>query len=682
MEIYGKIRCVTFHELVSGPTPIISEPSYKKKIRKGEINVIQRGGNGRTALIEYNSLPSSIKTAYDSVYPDAQEQLKKNLMSDKIVLDSAARNFYASYVLDDGKHLPQEVIDEYTLNASVLNEMLKKESDTNALHHKMGSSKRSLVWEIVLGTCNKLREQYSHTLPKNAACLRRKMNEYKVNKYKVLISGKWCNENTLKITEEAGNYIIALKRCRVPVYTNAQIFEEFNKNASAKGFKQLKSLASLTNFLARPEVEPLWFDAVHGELAARQRYQRKNKTILPIMRDALWYGDGTKLNLYYKAYETNKKGQTKLVVKTTSVYEVVDAYSEVLLGYYISDNEDYEAQYNSYRMAIGKAMCKPYEIVCDNQGGHKKLEVEGLFKRICRVGRRTAPYSGQSKTIESIFGRMQKNVLHKEWNFTGMNITAKMLDSRQNLEFIEANKDKLPTLEEVKKIYAKARAEWNNSAHPETGVSRMEMYSTSANPETEKISLLDTIDMFWLKTQKQSTFTSAGITISVNKKKYTYEVYDGNDMPDMDFRSKYTNAQFYVMYDPNDMTIVRLYEKDHSGLRYVADAQPYREIHRALQEQTHDDSSFIRQMDAINKQQRIERVTKGYSIEEENGTNPESFGLNRPKLKGLNMGKVEKAIAAEKVKLKNAGETETIDIGKWEKELSYADELGIDYSKY
>ena len=680
MEMFGKIRCITFKELVSGPKPIISKPNYDKKVRNGEINVIQRGGNGRVALIEYNSLPSSIKTAYDSIYPNAVEQIKKQLMSDRIVLDSAARDFFASHKLSDGKHLPNSVIDEYTLNASVLNEMIKKENDTNALHHKLGSSKRSLVWEIVIGTCNELRKQYAHTLPNNECRLRRKMNEYKNSGYKVLISGKWCNENTLKITEEAGNYIIALKRCRVPVYTNAQIFEEFNKNASAKGFKQLKSLASLTNFLSRPEVEPLWFDAVHGELAARQRYQRKNKTKLPAMRDALWYGDGTKLNLYYKAYEKNR-----LVVKTTSVYEVVDAYSEVLLGYYISDNEDYEAQYNSYRMAIGKAMCKPYEIVCDNQGGHKKLDVEGMFKRICRVGRRTAPYSGQSKTIESIFGRMQKTVLHKEWNFTGMNITAKMLDSRQNIEFIEANKEKLPTLEEVKKIYAKARAEWNNSAHPETGISRIEMYNTSSNPETEKISLLDTIDMFWLKTQKQSTFTSAGITISVNKKKYTYEVYNGNDMPDMDFRSKYTNAQFYVMYDPNDMTIVRLYEKDHSGLRYVAEAQPYREIHRALQEQTHDDSSFIRQMDAINKQQRIERVTKGYSIEEAFGTNPESFGLNRPKLKGLNMGKVEKSIAAQQMKLKNTGETETIDIGKWEKELSYADEMnvdGINYSKY
>lgn len=679
MEMYGKIRCVTFHELVSGETPIISVPSYKKKIRNGEINVLQRGGNGRMALIEYNSLPVSIKSAYDSIYPNAHEQLKKNLMSNKIVIDTAARDYYAGIVLSDGKSLPKEVIQEYTLNASVLNEMIRKEIETNALHRKMGHNERAVVWDIVLGTCETLRKEYGHTLPKNAASIRRKMKEYKANKYSALVSGKWGNENTLKITEAAGNFIIALKRCRVPVRTNMQILEEFNRQADVRGFKKLKTLTSLTNFLSRPDIEPLWYDAAHGELAARQRYQRKNKTILPTMRDALWYGDGTKLNLYYKAYEKDKKGHTRLVVKTTSVYEVVDAYSEVLLGYHISDTEDYEAQYNSYRMAIYKSMCKPYEIVCDNQGGHKKLEAEELFKRICRVGRRTAPYSGQSKTIESIFGRMQKNVLHKEWNFTGMNITAKMLDSRQNLEFIEANKDKLPTLEEVKKIYAQARAEWNNSPHPKTGVARIEMYNTSTNTETEKISLLDTIEMFWLTTQKPGTYTSAGITIELNKVKYTYEVYDVNDMPDMEFRDKYTYDKFYVMYDPNDMTIVRLYKKDHSGMRYVADAQPYREVHRALQEQTHDDSCFIRQQDIINKQKRMERVSKGYQIEEEYEMSPENFGLNRPKLKGLNMKKAEELIANEKVRLKTP--SETIDIGRWEKELSYADELGIDYHK-
>ena len=56
----------------------------------------------------------------------------------------------------------------------------------------------------------------------------------------------------------------------------------------------------------------------------------------------------------------------------------------------------------------------------DNQGGHKRLEKEkgttepGFFDLICHVHRATAPYSGQSKTIESAFGRFQSQELNKE----------------------------------------------------------------------------------------------------------------------------------------------------------------------------------------------------------------------------------------------------------------------------
>lgn len=139
----------------------------------------------------------------------------------------------------------------------------------------------------------------------------------------------------------------------------------------------------MKKWLNSPSVEPLWYDAVYGEQAARQRYGRKHKTALPTRRDTLWYGDGTKLNLYYR----DEQGK----VRTTQVYEVIDAMSEVLLGYCISDTEDYEAQYHAYRMAIQKSGHKPYEIVYDNQGGHKKLDSDGFIGRFAAYTDRHSP---------------------------------------------------------------------------------------------------------------------------------------------------------------------------------------------------------------------------------------------------------------------------------------------------
>lgn len=76
------------------------------------------------------------------------------------------------------------------------------------------------------------------------------------------------------------------------------------------------------------------------------------------------------------------------------------------------------------------------------------------------------PHNGQSKSIESAFGRFQQQVLRKLYNFTGQNITAKKLSSRVNIDLVMANIDQLPTLEELKQQYADCREEWNSMQHP------------------------------------------------------------------------------------------------------------------------------------------------------------------------------------------------------------------------
>ena len=351
------------------------------------------------------------------------------------------------------------------------------------------------------------------------------------------------------------------------------------------------------------------------------------------MRDSLWYGDGTKINLYYKDYD--KDG--KLVVRTTQVYEVIDAYSEVFLGYHISDSEDYEAQYNAYRMAIQVSGHKPYELVHDNQGGHKKLQNSHFFDKIVgHVHRTTAPYSGQSKTIESVFGRFQAEVLHKDWRFSGQNITTKKDTSRPNLERIEANKDKLYTLAELKAAYAAARKEWNESRHFATGSSRMEMYKNSVNPDTPAVGVLDMIEMFWVMTDKPSTYTDNGLKITIKKREFTYEVYEAPGVPDHEFLRSNRGQKFYTMYDPYDHTSVRLYKKDKAGeLRFVRTAEPYIVIHRNIQEQTEGEMSFIRRNIEANTEDRIERQVGARIIEQAHGVSMEQQGLKRPKLKGV-----------------------------------------------
>ena len=628
MEYYKKMLCVAYEELLE----IMPQGTLKSLLSRNKLQRVRRGGGeGSSALIAYESLPDKYKAKFEAKcggHP--AELLKQEQMKKQLVIDTKARDWYEQFEYDlNGvqTHLDGRLIDEYTLNASVLNTLISEQNDRMALSKAL-NNKRSDLWEILIATCERLRELHGHTLPTNASRLRGKIAEYKREGYIALVSKKIGNRNTTKITEEAGRQIIALKRSRVPVLTDAQIFEEFNRIADQKGWKPLKSERSLRQWLNSPEVQPLWYDAVHGERASHQRFDRKHRTVLPSKRDSLWYGDGTKLNLYYQDDEGK--------MRTINVYEVVDAATEVLLGYYIGENEDYIAQYHSYRMAVQTSGHKPYEIVYDNQGGHKKNVSLGLFSKICRIHRPTAPYNGESKTIENLFYRFQSQVLHKHWNFTGQNVTTKKENSHPNLEFIEANVHQLPTLEELKSQYAAARKEWNEMPHPATGKPRIEMYNESVNEETQEVGVHDFIDMFWYITDKPSTFGTRGIEITIKKQKYAYEVFSEPGVPDTEWRRQNTYKRFYVQYDPYELTSVRLLYKDKAGnLRFARVAEPPIVIHRAQQEQTAEEKQFIRRMQETTAQERVDRQVAARNIEHDHGVAPEQHGLVTPDLKGL-----------------------------------------------
>ena len=631
MEYFNKILCVTSPELTSGSNPIFKEGTLNVYASTGKISRVHRfGGEGGYTLYAWNSIPQKYRKRYMERYGDPEQRMKEAMMRDRIKLDSEAREWYEAFTYEKNgraEHLTGELIEEYTINASVLGELQKMMAQRQALRQSLNGSMAG-AWEVICQSSEALREEYHHTLPKHIARLKAKIKAFKADGYLSLISGKVGNLNTIKITPEFGQLLIALKRCRVPVYTDAQIFEEGNRRTVENGWKPLKSLSGLKRWFNSAAIMPLWYDAVYGEQAARQKFGRKHRTALPTKRDALWYGDGTKLNLYYQDDEGK--------VRTTQVYVVIDAMSEVMLGWHISDTEDYEAQYHAYRMAIQTSRHKPYEIVHDNQGGHKKLDADGLFKKLCHVHRTTQPYNGESKTIEAVFGRFQQQVLHKDWRFTGQNITAKKMSSRPNLEFIEENKDSLYTLEELKDAYAKATKEWNEMQHPAYGKSRQEAYDNSVNEETQQVTAHDMVDMFWVTAKRMSTFTDQGISVTIKKEKRQYEVMSEPGVPDHEWRRQHTYERFVVKYDPYDFGSVRLYKKEADGsLRFERVAEPYVVIHRAIQEQTEGEAAFIRQQQAANTTDRIERTVAGREIEKAHGVMPEQHGLRSPKPKGM-----------------------------------------------
>jgi hypothetical protein len=666
MEYYCKILCVTYEELTINDSgdPVIAYNTLKSLIKRGNVQRIKRGGGeGSCALIVYSSLPEKYQKRFVEKYGDPVKLLKEKLMKDTIrKIDDKARAFYEAFEYElNGvqTRLSEKLKDEYTNNASVLNTLIYELLDKTSLT-KMYNNPRRDIWDIIIGSCENLRKEYKHTLPNNLARLKDKIREYKKpmtyngtvypHNYLCIISGKIGNKSTLKINEEVGELLIALKCSRNPVYTFGQIFERFNQvelprhNARVTDEKEiwklLKSEKSMREWFNRPENLRLWYGEAAGSLKERQLLSIKLNTELASCRDARWEGDGTKLNLYYRDDDGRRC--------TCTVYEVIDTYSEALLGYWIADRENYMQQYHAFRMAVQATRRHPYEIVTDNQGGAKTKKMRDFMQAISHIARPTKPNNPQSKTIESVLGRFQQQVLHQHWAFTGQNVTAKKDSSKPNLEFVEENKDKLPTLAELKEKYIELREMWNGQRamlttetilkHPKTGIGRMEMYLNSMNESAKEITEREMAESFWLWTDKPSTFNPDGIKIEIDKQEYKYDVFatDEVNTPDVVWRRRNLYRKFWVKYDPYDMSSVKLYWEDKAGgLRFERVASPPVKVHRVIQDQQDGEAKYIRMVLGANKQEQVCRYLDAQEIMWKHGTAPEQNGLHSPKLSGF-----------------------------------------------
>lgn len=398
--MYGNTLCVSFTELVRGG--IISKPTYDKYVREGKLTLLQRGGNGREALIAYRSMPERLRAAYDDTFKNAYEEMKQReqekYINTQIRFDAEAVRFFKEF---EPRIEPSRQL-EYILNAQVMNEMVRTEKARKVEHAKGGFTRRAETWSSVQICCERLREITGHTLPKNPARLREKFNAYKREGYGVLVSGNLGNSAARRIGKAEGALLLKLRRSKFPVYTDMQLFEEYNRQAVLRGLKTIKSPTTMHSYLNDPAVMVWWYAAVNGEREFKNKYMPTFDTVMPSMPNSLWYSDGTKINLYYRAYDERQK---RWVARTTDVYEVMDACTELFLGYFIGDGENFYNQYMAYRMALQTWKVKPYEIVTDNQGGHKKLASQGFFKKLCHLHKTTMPHNGQSKSIESAFGR-------------------------------------------------------------------------------------------------------------------------------------------------------------------------------------------------------------------------------------------------------------------------------------
>ncbi len=676
VEWYQNRLCI-YGGWLYGEGEIMSFSNYRSLTGRKHLQVIRKACRNTPALVDYESMPDRFKKEIINRVGNVYQLAKENQLLKHIHHDPKAEKFYKDHKFGDNNNrsLPEEAQLEYYNDAIVMNAVHIVFTDRKARRRALGGTTKD-IWKDLSNAVNSLdKTRYKHSLPSSASRLKEKHKVYMKESYKTFIHGGYCNKNTEKLNDEVKLWLLSQWANNIERITSVEhLLEVYNEYAANQRksetkvnsiWKEIKSASTLQNFLLSEGIKPLWWPYRYGELKAKEKFMFQFSTKLPSMRDSLWYSDGTKLNYYYQ--DENGK------VCTISVYEIMDTYSEVFLGYAICKNEDFKAQHSAYKMALEFSGYKPYQIVYDNQGGHKKLEATKFFEKLARVAIKTEPYNGKSKTIESAFGMLQKKFLKRDWFFTGQNITASDKESRANKEFILANKENLPTLEQVKDIYLKRRNEWNNAKHPVTNKPRIEMYRESINSTTVKLGLLDMVEIFCITHPNKVKVSAYGIGFKESKKKYNYMVYR-EDLPDVQWLSDHVDKKYVVKYDPSDMSKIYLYEDTNRGLSYAGSADEKTIIHRGIQEQEDWEAQYIRDIEKLKREVRIKNRDRMDEILKDNNLLPEQHGLNSPPLKGI-----ETSIASRKapeVIKRKAKKERTKGIAEIQKEISNAVALG------
>ena len=256
MEYYGKILCISYNDLtyddrpvmVNGKAdysrsrtlkgvhpstlseeelaPIMSIPNYKKLAAKEKINVVRSGrGLGGYVLVEIATMPLRFQERIKLKYGDMKEDVIRNWLGSHYHIDAKAREFFTRFRFDNGDALPPEHIQEYTVNASVIEAVMRAMEDATFMRKAMKAG--PVNWGELAGAISYYQAEFGHTLPVSSNRFKKRVNDFKANGYESLISRKFMNQNRRKVTYDIERLLLSIDAQPEQPF-NTTVWEQYN----------------------------------------------------------------------------------------------------------------------------------------------------------------------------------------------------------------------------------------------------------------------------------------------------------------------------------------------------------------------------------------------------------------------------------------------------------------------
>ena len=480
----------------------MSQANYKQMAARGRLNVVRRGGgaSGCTALVAVDSLPTKYKSKVKELFPDGAETRLKGWVLANYEEDQEARLFFHCQ-MQQGVTLTAQKIDEYVVNASVLNCCIKLYDRASAYKKLMGEK---YDWDMMTKAVSILKEEYRHTLPESVYRFRQKVNDYRKYGYASLISGKFGNQNKRKVDLKLEKLILALW-CLPNKPYGAQVLDLYdsflageldvyvkdtgelldpNDYLDAKGEPVKLSESTIRNILNKPSNKAVWDESqlswssfLHESMPHMHRHEGEYSLSQITMDD---------VDL------TRKLKDTKLRVKAYYAYDVV---SQCVIGASYSRTKDpqlvKECFRDMFRLIAKHGWGIPAGIEVENhlmtEYKYTLLQEGTVFSHV----RYCAPLNSQEKYAEAMNGAKKRKVIHRnhvgigrfygkaQWRAESRKVSDASNDTYEDKEYF--------SFEELVADDRRDNWEWNHQLHPNQkkykGMTRWDVLVARINPQ-------------------------------------------------------------------------------------------------------------------------------------------------------------------------------------------------------
>lgn len=191
---------------------IITVYSYRNMINRGHMRLLQRGGNGRKALVEFDSMRTDVKKKLIKRYGDpyATQDIK---LIDYIKPDPDAVTYFSGFRKQDGLPLDLETQLTYRTNAEIYNAVEELMQFFRIRINARGSTRRFSLkefFEKIAVAIDQLPGSYKHSIGGHQRTIRRNFRRYKEEGYAGIIHGGFGNANSRVVNDAIESLLLSI----------------------------------------------------------------------------------------------------------------------------------------------------------------------------------------------------------------------------------------------------------------------------------------------------------------------------------------------------------------------------------------------------------------------------------------------------------------------------------------